>query len=130
MNSWDWQAAMAHDVAASISKRHVRGRKNVKGGGPRRRKSCADQRNVEQLESRQMLTVLPNSTVLPSGLAGLVHGGVNVTAETNAVHDKLFAATSNLPLIGSSIAGFANNAVVDSLRIAGIQHHGGPFADQ
>jgi hypothetical protein len=100
----NWSAALSEDAAATVLKRPVRGRKNVKGRGAPRRKSMADQCNIEALETRQMLTVVvANSVTLPTALATQVSSGSAVVAEVNAVHNDLFSATQNLPLIGSSI---------------------------
>jgi hypothetical protein len=104
MNSFfNWRSALAEDAAKHL-KRSSRGRKNRKGNQRRRQRLLASPHHVEALETRRLLTALPNSDTITGQLQEYLQQGGNVPAEIQYVENNVFSSTSNLPLIGSYIA--------------------------
>ena len=73
---------------------------------------------MDALERRRLLSVVDPSMVLPANLKTATTSTVNdnnVASEITTIHDKLFAATNNLPLVGTALA-LATNSASDSLK--------------
>ncbi len=65
---------------------------------------------IEELEGRLLLSTVPNTTPLHTGLDTLVITATDVVSEANALHDKVFGALDNLPLVGSALKNAAGGA--------------------
>ena len=72
------------------------------------------------LEGRLLLSTVPIGTQLPPALASAVLTDSPVLAEVGAVHDKVFAALQNLPLVASALDS-VSNGLSDNIKSLGTE---------